>query len=45
MLYIEDLTMHHYVGFSQIGSHLSGPNLIRADKHMICIYDNMILVL
>ena len=23
MLYIEDFTMRHYVGFSQIGSHIS----------------------
>ena len=23
MLYTEDFTMHHYVGFSQIGSHIT----------------------
>ena len=25
MLYTEDFTMRHYVGFSQIGSHISTP--------------------
>ena len=38
MLYTEDFTMRHYVGFSQIGSHITGiVNLhVRSDTKEKC---------
>ena len=37
MLYTEDFTMHHYVGFSQIGLHIEAPppmDLVRVESNM-----------
>ena len=41
MLYTEDFTMCHHVGFSQIGSHITRQNItVDTAKSIICIYVN-----
>ena len=42
MLYTEDFTMHHYVGFSQIGSHMIIKiNFVR----MTCIFTKFTFII
>ena len=36
MLYTEDFSMHHYVGFSQIGSHITRELLSRFLLNLVC---------